>query len=148
MHSSKTRKKAAQEKETASKQGLDADNIRPDGQKRRTQHPDRFGAPAEVVKDRHGKHLMPNGSAIMVRRMKLSGDSGKDIKKLVEETGRGGPGSGETWHHMADYDEETGEGTVILMPTREHRQSHVGGSAQKRATAHGGDPDSKAKYGY
>jgi hypothetical protein len=150
MKSSKSRSEAEKKRAAAEKQGLDADKILPDGQRRRTQPPDQFGAPPQVTKDSHGNNiLLPGGTAITEQKMKLSGDSNKDIKKLVERTGQGGPGSGETWHHKSDYNDETGQGTVTLMPTQDHQgHPHIGGSAQKRANDHGGDPDKKAGYGY
>jgi hypothetical protein len=149
MQNSKTRQEADQKREAAARHGLNADEILPEDQRRRSQPPDRSGAPPQVHQNRHGNPiLLPGSAAITTKRIKFSGDSGKDIKQLIEQTGQGGPGSGYTWHHHADYDPKTGLGTVSLMPTADHQQYHIGGSAQKRATDHGGDPDSSAKYGY
>ena len=149
MKSSKTRSEANKKREDAAKDGLKADDIVSEGHKRRSQPPDRLNAPPQVQKDRHKNPLLfPGSSAIMTLQIKVSGDSPKDIKELVRRTGRGKPGSGETWHHMGDYDDRTGYGTVVLMPTADHQQAHIGGSAQKRATDYGGDPDRAAKYGY
>jgi A nuclease of the HNH/ENDO VII superfamily with conserved WHH len=150
MKSSKTRSEAQGKRTAAERQGLNADEILPDSQKRRTQPPDHFGAPPQVTKDSHGNSiLLPGSAAITEKKMKLSGDSNQDIKKLVDQTGQGGPGSGQTWHHKADYDDKTGQGTVTLMPTQYHQgHPHIGGSAQQRANDNGGDPDRKAKYGY
>ncbi|MEH2364198.1 MAG: HNH endonuclease [Nostoc sp.] len=145
-----TRSEAEKQKKAAAKEGLDPNKIFPEGSKRRTQPPDRPGAAPQVYKDRNGNPgLLPGDSAITKQKIKLSGDSGKDIKELVDRTGQGGSGSGQTWHHHLDYDPETDQGTVTLMPTSVHQQHyHIGGSAQKRATDHGGDPDKLAKYGY
>ncbi|RCJ41014.1 hypothetical protein A6770_36600 [Nostoc minutum NIES-26] len=145
-----TRSEVEKQKQAAARQGLDANNILAEGSKRRTQPPDRPGAPPQVHQNRHGNPiLLPGDSAIMTQKIKLSGDSAKDIRGLVARTERGGPGSGETWHHHADYDSQTDKGKVTLMPTADHQQHyHIGGSAQKRATDHGGDPDKMAKYGY
>ena len=71
----------------------------------------------------------------------------RDIAKLFKQTGRGGPGSGEVWHHLGDYNRRTREGTVVLMDQATHAAlAHIGGSAQARADIWN-DPDKKAKYG-
>lgn len=140
-----TRSKAADQQKTAKKQGLDKANILPEGATRNrkpTDHPDH---PPRTVNQGGNTNLLPGNSASSEKRMKLSGDSNKDINKLVKDTGQGGSGSGQTWHHMADYDTKTGMGTVKLMDTATHKAlPHTGGSAQARAHIHD-DPDKKAK---
>jgi hypothetical protein len=145
----KTRGKAKKAEEDAASQGLDANNILYPGQRRRTQPIEHYGATAQVQQNSHGNNvLLPGNSAIMTVEFPFSGNSMADIQQLIQKYGRGGPGSGETWHHNHDYNKETGKGTVSLMPTDVHQSNpHIGGSAQARAVLHD-DPDKKAKYGY
>lgn len=133
-----------------------ADAMNPDGIEqgnivhgpRPTAQPNRLGSAPALFRNRQGVPLLNPGSAEITREyMKLSGDSMKDIAYLVAKTGRGGPGPGEVWHHMGDFNQETGEGTVILMDQAVHAGlHHHGGSAMARAHMFN-DPDKKAKYG-
>jgi hypothetical protein len=146
-NTSTTRSEKKKQEEAAKKHKLDASNILPSGSKRKSQPPDYLAHPPKIQKDRHGnKILLPGSAAITSIRMKVSGDSLKDIKKLEKETGRGGSQSDEVWHHQSDYDSKTKSSTVTLMPKAAHASSHVGSSAFKRADMHD-DPDKKAKYG-
>jgi hypothetical protein len=116
--------------------------------KRRNMVPDNPYAAPSTYKDRFGNtHFNPGNSTIMSRQYRFSGDSMKDIHNLHAITGRGAPGSGETWHHMSDWNPDTGMGTVKLVPTTIHSaHPHMGGSAQVRAVKWD-DPQKRAKYG-
>jgi len=116
--------------------------------KRHAKVPNRLGAPPGTYRDNHGvTHLNPGNSEITRVNMKLSGDSMKDIAMLQQQTGQGYAHQNQVWHHMSDYNPETGYGTVVLMPADVHRaHPHTGGSAMRRADMYD-DPDKKAKYG-
>jgi A nuclease of the HNH/ENDO VII superfamily with conserved WHH len=141
-----TTRSQKKKRDTAAKQQkVNPVNELPEGAKRDRKPTDHSSHPPKVVDQGGNKVLLPGNSATSSKRMKLSGDSRKDIKKLVKDTGQGGPNSGQTWHHMADYDTKTGHGTVKLMPTNIHAGNpHTGGSAQARAHKFD-DPDRKAK---
>jgi hypothetical protein len=146
----KTRSQQRKRAAAAEKHGLDIKNEVTEGSKRRVSPPDRLAAPPQIKKDRHGNQVFLPGSAAQASaRIKVSGDSNKDIAEFNKRTGgQAGPGSGKTLHHHADLDPRTGESTASVVPTHIHSHlPHIGSSAQQRSRLHGGDPDKQAKYG-
>lgn len=115
--------------------------------RRPSNEPNRYSAPPQTFTNNFGVTYFNPGSAEITRvRIKTTGDTMKDINKAYETTGRGGPGSGETWHHMGDYDPTTQECTMILVATATHAAlPHHGGAAMARAH-YWDDPDKKVKY--
>ncbi|MGF1603220.1 MAG: hypothetical protein ACFCU8_14585 [Thermosynechococcaceae cyanobacterium] len=150
MNEHETRAKTAKTRADAARAGHNAADIVVGS--RASYPPDRWGeAPhaARNQKDKSGGKKSAvkchSGHGVLTTMtIYFTGDSMKDIADLVAKTGRGGPGSGETWHH-GDRG-ENGYGPVYLMQTTEHaRISHMQGSAQARVYQHGGNPDNQAK---
>ena len=115
--------------------------------------PDRYGQPAQGVRDNRGggyQHLNPGGEVIMTIRMRFTGDRNAEIEEAIRRTKRGGPGSGETWHH-GTYNRDTQQGELQLMPTAAHQAiGHHGGNAEANADQNPNSvsPTQRARLGY
>lgn len=127
------------------RQGLDPSLLDVVG-RRQTHEPDRFDAAPSIHWMGGVPYLNPGNAALARIQWRFSGNSIRDIDEIVRLTGRGGPGSGEVWHHMHDYNPQTGWGTMILMDAAVHAAlHHHGGSAQARAHQWN-DPDGRVRY--
>ena len=79
--------------------------------------------------------LKPDGTPVSaVVRIKYTGDYNQDFQAASQAGfGQNSTPSGYTWHHVDDYDPETGEGTMQLVNTDAHQGiPHIGGVSQYR----------------
>jgi RHS repeat-associated protein len=75
--------------------------------------------------------LFPHENSVV--KIKLTGDRGSDFTRAFKESGiKASDADGYTWHHVHDFNPETGEASMQLVKTETHKAKvpHKGSSDQ------------------